>query len=178
MITEADLSKTSMSMSFRFEPLRNIVCDLSGLIARSVRQVIDAFYPRVAGRRVEVLLNELIDNILQNIEDDGSAMFVDLEVEDGQLHVQTRNRVTPDQFEQVQQHVSNIRASAAAGELRTLMRQTIKERRRQRRTGGLGFMRLVHEAKFDIDVVYRDAFLVIDARLDMTTLADDLGDAS
>lgn len=177
MITEADLGQTRMAVSYTFAPLRNIVCDLSGIIGRAVRELIDAFYPRVAGQRVEVLIAELVDNILQNISEPDSAMHLGLEVEGGHLHVRTRNAVTPARFEEVRAHVGRIREARETGGLHGLMRQTIKERRRQRRTGGLGFIRLVHESKFDVTVDYVDAHLVIDARLDMNALADDKGEA-
>lgn len=177
MITEADLGQTRMSISYTFAPLRNIICDLSGLIGRSVRELIDAFYPPVAGQRVEVLIAELVDNIVQNIVDPESEMSLDLSVEDGTLHVRTRNVARRESFEKVRDHVAAIRAARDAGTLQDLMRQTIRERRKARLTGGLGFIRLVHESRFDLAVEHDDGELVIDAWLDMNALADEKGDA-
>lgn len=177
MISEADLGRTSMSLSYRFEPVRNIICDLSGLIGRSARELIDAFYPRVAGQRVEVLIAELVDNMLQNIVDPDSSISMDLSVDGGHLHLRTRNTAHDDSYERVREHVAAIRAAREEGTLRELMRRTIIERRRQQLTGGLGFIRLVHESRFDVEVDYDDGELVIDARLDMNALGDDKGDA-
>lgn len=172
MITEEELAKTSMTVSYSFAPLRNIVCDLSGLVANAVRELIEAFYPRLAGRRVDVLLTELIDNIIQNVVDGDSRMFVDITVNEGELRVQTRNIVDGEHYEAVRRHVELINS---ADDLRALMRRTIKERRQQRLAGGLGFMRLVHENKFAITVDYRDRYLVIDARLDMADIIESAG---
>lgn len=172
MITEEELAKTSMTVSYSFAPLRNIVCDLSGLVANAVRELIEAFYPRLAGRRVDVLLTELIDNIIQNVVDGDSRMFVDITVNEGELRVQTRNIVDAEHYEAVRRHVELINN---AEDLRGLMRRTIKERRQQRLAGGLGFMRLVHENKFAITVDYRERYLVIDARLDMADIIESAG---
>lgn len=172
MITEDDLAKTSMTVSYSFAPLRNIVCDLSGIVANAVRELIEAFYPRLAGRRVDVLLTELIDNILQNVVDGESRMFVDITVDEGELRVQTRNIVRDEDYEAVRRHVDLINHT---DDLRGLIRRTIKERRQQRLSGGLGFMRLVHESKFQISVDYRESYLVIDARLDMADIIESAG---
>lgn len=177
MISEADLGQTAMAVSFRFAPVRNIICDLSGLIGRAVRDLIDAFYPRVAGQRVEVLIAELVDNILQNIVDPDSSMSLDMSVESGRLHARTRNVARAESFEHVRDHVAAIRSARDAGTLHDLMRKTIIERRRQRLTGGLGFIRLVHESRFDLAVDYVGGELIIDAWLDMNVLTDDKGGA-
>jgi len=177
VITEADLGRTAMTMSYRFAPVRNIICDLSGLIGRSAKSLIDAFYPRMAGQRVEVLIAELVDNMLQNVVDPDSAISLDLSVEGGRLHMRTRNTAHPEAYAQVRDHVSAICEARDGGTLKDLMRRTIVERRRQRLTGGLGFIRLVHESRFDLAVEYDAGDLVIDAWLDMTTLADDKGGA-
>lgn len=176
MITEADLGQTRMSLSFAFAPVRNIICDLSDLIGRSVRTLIDAFYPRVAGQRVEVLIAELVDNIIQNIVDPDSGMSVELVVEGGRMHVRTRNVARRDAFEKVRDHVASIRAARDEGTLHELMRRTIRERRKAQLTGGLGFIRLVHESRFDLSVDHVDGDLVIDAWLDVNSLDDDKGD--
>lgn len=177
MISEADLGRTAMSISYRFEPVRNIICDLSGLIGRGVRDLVDAFYPRVAGQRVEVLIAELVDNMLQNITDPSTAISMTMAVEGGHLHLRTRNTTSRESFEQVRAHVDRINAARDSGTLKELMRTTIIERRRRQLTGGLGFIRLVHESRFDLAVSYDGGELVVDARLDMNRLADDRGDA-
>ncbi len=172
MIAEEELARTSMTIAYSFAPLRNIVCDLSGIVANAVRELIEAFYPRLAGKRVDVLLTELIDNITQNVVDGDSRMFVDITVDEDELRVKTRNVVDPEQFEAVRQHVELINQS---DDLPGLMRRTIKERRKKRLSGGLGFIRLVHENKFEIAVAYEASFLVINARLDMARIIESAG---
>ncbi len=177
MISEADLGRTSMTLAYEFQPVRNIICDLSGLIGRAVRELVDAFYPRIAGQRVEVLIAELVDNMLQNVFDPDSAISMKMTVADGQLHLRTRNTAHTESYEWVSGHIAAIREARAAGTLRELMRKTIVERRRKQLTGGLGFIRLVHESRFDLEVDYDDGELVIDARLDLNALAEGKGDA-
>ena len=78
-----------------------------------------------------------------------------------------RNVATPEQYEHVKAHVDMINN---APDLRKLMKQTIRRRRRMARRGGLGLIRLVAENKFKIAAFYEDGCLVVDSTLSVGEL--------
>lgn len=150
---ERQLATTCVSLNYSFSPLEYILCDLSGIIGNFCQELIGAFYPRIISKRANILVSELVNNVLQNTTDPRSRMDLGLRVDGQALHIRVRNAATPEQYARVRAHVDMIHS---AEDLRKLMRDTIRERRRLKEKGGLGLIRLVAENKSALTVDYED----------------------
>ena len=62
MITEEDLRKTNISMSFNISPVKNIICDLSAIIGNNCEELISSFYPKIVHYSRDDEEEDLIDN--------------------------------------------------------------------------------------------------------------------
>ena len=93
-----------------------------------------------------------------------SQMMLDLDVNQDRLIIRVKNAVTSDQFDKVRVQVDRINQ---AEDLKRLMRDTIRERRRLKEKGGLGLIRLVAENKSQLSVSYEGGYLVVTSQLDV-----------
>jgi hypothetical protein len=59
----------------------------------------------------------------------------------------------------------------STGDLRKLLAETIRERRKDRLRGGLGLIRLAAENKFTLSARYRAPYLVIDSHIGLGGLS-------
>lgn len=161
---EQQLASTSVVMNYSFAPLEFILCDLSGIIGNFCQELLGAFYPRVISKRANILVSELVNNVLQNTTDPRSRMDLGVWIDGQILKIRVRNAASPDQFAKVRAHVDMINS---AEDLKKLMRETIRERRRLKEKGGLGLIRLVAENKSALRVDYEDGYLVVLCTLDV-----------
>ncbi|MCK6514505.1 DUF6272 family protein [Myxococcota bacterium] len=161
---ESQLAKANISISYAFSPIQFILCDLSGLIGNFCQELLGAFYPRIVSKRANILISELVTNVLQNTVEPTSQMMLDLDVNQDRLIIRVKNAVTPDQFDKVRVQVDRINQ---AEDLKRLMRDTIRERRRLKEKGGLGLIRLVAENKSQLSVSYEGGYLVVTSQLDV-----------
>lgn len=161
-ITEQDLIDTELSFSLRLSPLKYVICDLSGILAGFVENLLSAFYPRIVSRRANIVITELVNNVLENVLFPESPLSVEVAVAQRELSIRICNQVTPDIFESVSEHVDLINSTE---DLKALLKETIRKRRKQRLKGGLGLMRLVVENKFQIAVEYENELMTVETRL-------------
>ncbi len=154
------LARTRLSSSLRLAPVGNVLGDVAGVLGEHVLTLMGMFYSRPLSRRANVVVTELVTNVLENIVDPESELRFDIEVDAERLVIEVENLVTDEQFENVRARIDYINA---APDVRALLKQTIKERRPKRLKGGLGFMRLVSENKFELTVERRDGYMTIRA---------------
>lgn len=163
MVTETDLAQTQLSMRYELSPVKNIIGDLSGLIASFCDEFLCAFYTRNTGKRANIVVTELFDNAVRNNSKPESNILLELAKDTDSLTISVGNRATKKQFATVRDHIEMINKTE---DKRQLLAETINERRRERKRGGLGLMRLVAENKFDITVAYDEGMLRVTAVLD------------
>ena len=164
MITEEDLQKTNISLSYSISPVQNIICDLSALIGDFCEELIGSFYTRVVSKKANVVITELLNNAIENILDKDSGIILNVKINEDRLLIEVMNVVNRKQYEKVKAQVKKINS---ANNIRELLRETIQQRRGKRLKGGLGLIRLVAENKFDISVDYKEPFLIVESHISL-----------
>ena len=159
MITEEDLLKTNVSVVFKISPLKNVLCDLSGILATFTQSFLEAFYPKVICKKANIVLTELVDNVIENLIYDESEIEVKFEINEQRLTIETTNEVPYEQYEKVRNRIYMI--NSAGDNLKNILKETIKARRQDKAKGGLGLIRLVSENKFNISVCYDGRFMTV-----------------
>ena len=162
MIDEAQLSKTAITWSCHVQPIENVLCALSGIIATHAVQFAGAFHSRLVARKLNVALTELINNVLENFSDGQSALTVSWTIGGDVLTTKVAANATREQYETVLATVQHINAAESP---KALLRSTIKARHKERLKGGLGLMRLVAENNFEVDVGYEEPVLTVGTRI-------------
>lgn len=156
----AQLARTQLSSTLYLSPVRNVLGDLAGVLGEHVLTLMGMFYPRPLCRRANVVVTELVTNVLENIVEPESELRFDITVNAEDLVIEVGNQVTDAQFEAVQKRIVAIQQS---DDVKELLKQTIRERRPKRLKGGLGFMRLAAENKFDLSLRREDGYMTIRA---------------
>ena len=168
MITEEDLAKTNISMKYDISPIKNIIGDLSGLLGNSCEELIGSFYPKNVGKKANVVITELLNNAVANNIDGESKIALELKIDKDRLWVKVINVARKEQFEKVKSHLDKINS---AEDLKKLLAETIRLRRKDRLRGGLGLIRLAAENKFSISVDFDDPFLIVESRISLGGLS-------
>lgn len=164
MITEEDLQKTNISLSYSISPVQNIICDLSALIGDFCEELIGSFYTRVVSKKANVVITELLNNAIENILDKDSGIILNVKINEKRLLIEVMNVVNRTQYEKVKAQVQKINS---ANNIRELLKETIHQRRNKRLKGGLGLIRVVAENKFDISVDYKEPFLIVESQISL-----------
>jgi hypothetical protein len=158
------LAETELTFVFRVSPVRNVICDLSGMLGNFSDDVLRAFYSRRVAARANIAITELVNNVIENFADPLGATSLELTVRDQVLFIDIGGPATEAQYAAVRGRVDWI---YSADDPHELLKQTIRERRKQRLPGGLGLLRLVTENKFALDVRYADGVMHVEATLQM-----------
>lgn len=158
MVTEQDLAATNISMKYALSPSRNIIGDISGLLGNFCDEFIGAFYPRNISKKANIVITELFNNAVTNNNDGNSKIVVELKINRDLLSIRMMNAVERLQYKKVKALVKRINST---DDLRELLADTIRERRKNRLKGGLGLIRLAAENKFALSVRYRAPFLIV-----------------
>jgi len=164
MITEEDLQKTNISLSYSISPVQNIICDLSALIGDFCEELIGSFYTRVVSKKANVVITELLNNAIENMLDKDSGIILNVKINEKRLLIEVMNVVNRTQYEKVKAQVQKINS---ANNIRELLKETIQQRRGKRLKGGLGLIRVVAENKFDISVDYKEPFLIVESQISL-----------
>ena len=164
MITEEDLQKTNISLSYSISPVQNIICDLSALIGDFCEELIGSFYTRVVSKKANVVITELLNNAIENILDKDSGIILNVKINEKRLLIEVMNVVNRKQYEKVKAQVQKINS---ANNIRELLKETIQQRRGKRLKGGLGLIRVVAENKFNISVDYKEPFLIVESQISL-----------
>lgn len=149
---------TRMGVSFRVAPLGDIRGNLATLLGESLPALIGMFYPPWVGKKANVAVTELIQNVVENIVDPASELQLELRVDPDALEVQVRNKATPAQYEAVR---ARIDAVARSADPKRLLGETLRARRADRLKGGLGLLRLVSENRFRLSARYEQEHLTV-----------------
>ncbi len=168
MITEEDLRKTSISMSFNISPVKNVICDLSAIIGNNCQELIGSFYPKIVSKKANIVVTELLNNAIENIIDKNSNVAVDLNINKDHLFITVKNVVNREQYEKVSEFINKINSTP---DVKKLMAHTIRERRKGRLKGGLGLIRLVAENKFSLSLDYKKPFLILESQISLGGLS-------
>ncbi|MCA9714313.1 MAG: ATP-binding protein [Myxococcales bacterium] len=164
IITEEQLAKTEVSLTCSVRPIANVMCDLSAILANSVDELLRAFYPAKVGKRANILITELVNNVLENMLVPESEIKLEVALRDQQLVIRVYNAVPEERYAQVKAHVDAINE---APDVRKLLKATIRARRAQRAKGGLGLIRVVAENKFRITTDYQGGTLCVESVLSL-----------
>ncbi len=151
---------TRVGMTLRVAPVGDIRGNLATLLADSVPALLAMFYPPALGRKANVAVTELIQNVLENIVDPESELALDLRVDADALTVVVRNKATEAQYEAVR---ARIEALARVPDPRRLLAETLRSRRADGLKGGLGLLRLVSENRFRLTVRHEHEHLTVQA---------------
>ncbi|MCK5347163.1 MAG: ATP-binding protein [Candidatus Heimdallarchaeota archaeon] len=162
MITEQDLAATNISMKYDLSPSKSMIGDISGLLGNFSSELISAFYPKNISKKANIVITELFNNAVENNIDRNSKIVLELKIDKDYLWIRVKNNARRLQYKKVKAHVKKINTTK---NLKKLMTDTIRERRKDRLKGGLGLIRLVAENKFDLSVHYRVHFLIVETRI-------------
>ena len=168
MITEEDLRKTNISMSFNISPVKNVICDLSAIIGNNCAELIGSFSPKLVSKKTNIVVTELLNNAIENIIDKDSNVAVDLNINKDHLFIKVMNVVNREQYEKVSGFISKINS---VPDVKKLLAETIRERRKGRLKGGLGLIRLVAENKFNLKLDYKKPFLILESQISLGGLS-------
>jgi hypothetical protein len=161
MISEADLQTTHIAMRYSISPEKNIIGDVGGLIAGFCEELVGSFYPRVVSKRANTVITELFNNAIENSIDPSSTITLEVQINGALLRITMTNVARQDQFEKIRSHVDRINSA----DIRQLMAETIRERRRLQLKGGLGLIRLALENKSRISVDYKEPLLIVESEI-------------
>jgi hypothetical protein len=164
VITDRDLATTKISMRYDLSPCKNVIGELSGLLGNFCDEFIGAFYPKNISKKANIVITELFNNAVTNNIDGDSKIVLELKINKHRLWIKVMNVVNRSQYRKVKAHVKRINS---AENLRTLLAETIRERRKDRHKGGLGLIRLAAENKFKLSVRYRAPFLIMESQFSL-----------
>ncbi|MBA7613829.1 hypothetical protein ES703_21086 [subsurface metagenome] len=168
MITEKDLASTNISMSYEISPIKNIIGDLSGLLGNFCDEFIGSFYSRNISKKSNIVTTELLNNAISNNIDGDSKIILEIKINKERLWIKVKNVAKREQFDRVRAHIEGINDS---DDLRKLLADTIRQRRRDRERGGLGLIRLAAENKFSLSVDYDDPFIIVETQISLGGLS-------
>ena len=138
---------TCVSMS----PLNKIQYGISGIFGDFHADLLKKYYPDYIGERVNVILSELINNVIENTNDQSSSLDFELKIHNRKLLIKVKNKVKYDTFLDVKNQLRKINESTDAN---AYMQQTIRRKRAKNQQGGLGLIRLTSETKASTNVRY------------------------
>jgi hypothetical protein len=156
----AEPAPTRFGMSFDIEPLHDISTNLPRMLGESALELLGVFFPHTVGKKANVVVTELVQNVLENVLDPASALHLELRVDADALVVRVSNKATLEQYEGVRARVDALTSS---DDVRKLFTTTLRSRRADRLKGGLGLMRLVSENRFRLAVSYDRELLTMQA---------------
>jgi hypothetical protein len=168
MITQEELATTNISMRYDLSPMKNIIGDLSGLLGNFSDELIGAFYPKNVSKKANIVITELVNNAVVNSTDGDSKITLEIMINKHALRIRVTNVAKRSQYRKVRDHIKMINST---DDLRRLLAETIRERRKDRLRGGLGLVRLAAENKFTLSTRYRAPYLVIDSRIGLGGLS-------
>jgi len=161
IVSETDLRTTHIAMRCSISPQKNIIGDIGGLIAGFCEELVGAFYPRLVSKRANTVITELFNNAIENGIDPASTITLEVQINGALLRIKMTNVARQEQFEKIKSHVDRINST----DIRRLMAETIRERRRLQLKGGLGLIRLALENKSRISVDYKEPLLIVESEI-------------
>ena len=168
MITQEELATTNINMRYDLSPMKNIIGDLSGLLGNFSDELIGAFYPKNVSKKANIVITELVNNAVVNSPEVDSKISLEIMINKDLLRIRVASAAKRSQYRKVRDHVNMINCT---GDLRKLLAETIRERRKDRLRGGLGLIRLAAENKFTLSARYRAPYLVIDSQIGLGGLS-------
>jgi hypothetical protein len=168
MVTQEDLATTNISMRYDISPKRNIIGDLSGLLGTFSDELIGAFYPKTVSKKANIVITELVNNAVVNSPEGDSKITLEIMIDRHLLRIRVTNAAERSQYKKVRKHIKMINSTR---DLRQLLAETIRERRKDRLRGGLGLIRLAAENKFTLSTHYRAPYLIIDSQIGLGGLS-------
>lgn len=168
MITQEELATTNINMRYDLSPLKNIIGDLSGLLGNFSDELIGAFYPKNVSKKANIVITELVNNAVVNSADKDSKIILEIMINKDLLRIRVTNVAKRSQYRNVKDQINKINST---GDLRKLLAETIRDRRKDRLRGGLGLIRLAAENKFTLSARYRSPYLVIDSHIGLGGLS-------
>jgi hypothetical protein len=153
---------TNITFSIEFSPLENIKHNLSEKLGDFNAELLNFFYSRSISKKVNIIISELFNNIIENTADKSSKAVLDINVKEQNIQIKVKNKVTQDQYKKVKEHIDLINSNSNPSKF---LYETIKLRRQHNLKGGLGLIRLVSEEKANLDTQYNNSYLTIIANL-------------
>jgi len=168
MITQEELATTNINMRYDLSPMKNIIGDLSGLLGNFSDELIGAFYPKNVSKKANIVITELVNNAVVNSPESDSKISLEIMINKDLLRIRVASAAKRSQYRKVRDHINMINST---GDLRKLLAETIRERRKDRLRGGLGLIRLAAENKFTLSARYRAPYLLIDSQIGLGGLS-------
>ena len=151
---------TCVGLSLSLAPLGDVRGNLAATLGESLGGVLAMFYPMTLCKKAHIGVTELVQNVIENVQDPGSEMRLDVKIDNESLQVEVTNKATAEQFEAVKDRVEKL---TAAEDPKRLFAETLRSRRMQRLRGGLGLLRLVSENRFRLSARYAGERLTMQA---------------
>lgn len=155
---------TRVTLHFVIQPLKNIKYGIGGILGNFNADFIARFFTVNIGRKINVIVSELVNNVIENVYDKKGKIDVKIDVDPEKIKVTVKNKVDKKQYEYVKEQLAAIKKSK---DIKKLLKDTIKDRRKKKLKGGLGLIRLTSETKAKTSVRYnkKTSYMSISAKL-------------
>jgi hypothetical protein len=166
MAVAQEIKPVRMDMACTIAPMNAVKYDLSGLLGNFNAGLAGQFYPSIVATRLNVIVSELVNNVVENVTDPGAGFTLAIHVCESNMTVKVSNRVDEPQYFKVKRHLSMIRN---ADDKKRLLSETIAKRKALRLKGGLGLIRLAAEIRSSLEVKFnkRKAMMTVISRLSL-----------
>jgi hypothetical protein len=151
METALDMKPVRLDMACSIAPMKAVRYNLSGLLGNFNADLAEQFYPPIVSTRLNVIVSELVNNVVENVADPSAGFDIAIRVGSSYLTVKVSNQVHESQYRKVQKHIAMIRNAA---DTKRLLAETIAKRKALRLRGGLGLIRLAAEIKSRLNVTF------------------------
>lgn len=153
-----------LQFSYTINPVKNLQYSMSGLLGNFNAELVNQFYPPIIGKRLNIIISELVNNVYENKADECSKLFLSITIQGEEASIVVKNKVTPAQFESVRKHINTIKKSVNS---LTLLSETMRARRCNNLKGGLGLIRLASENKALLSVRYdkSSSYMTLNSKL-------------
>ena len=145
---------TIINFTYNILPVKNIKKNTAGLLGDFNSEFIKNFYSDTICNKINVVVSELINNVIENIVDYESRLMININLNKHFLIIKISNKVDYEQFKLIKAHINKINESR---DLKRLFTETMKENRENGKKGGLGLIRLAFEEKASLIIRYSAA---------------------
>lgn len=151
MGNQENYPKADINVSYTFSSIMNITYSISSILGNFNSEIINGFYPKLISKRVNIIISELVNNVIDYMAINKSGIVLKMKVISDKVIIQVSNKVRYKQYLKVKKHIEEINKSK---DIKYLFYETIKKRRSNGLKGGLGLIRLVSENKSSLNVNY------------------------
>jgi hypothetical protein len=157
---------TIVSFSYKIAPLKNVHYEITGILGNINESLISNLYENNIGKKVNIVLSELMNNAIGNVHDKESEVTLHINIQPESLEIQVINAVSEQRYLDIKSHLEKIKIEK---DHKQMMAQTIRRKQADRQQGGLGLIRLAAENKALLSVSYnkKSSYMTIKSKINI-----------